>query len=181
MRRWSRWHRVAAARWWSAPLVNLVIVSDCGQRASARDRESAAKALREAFAAGRLTLDEFGERVDAVYSALTWGELGELTADLPEGSALARRTAGGCPHHRALEGYDEPGCPFPPLWGTVAVWLAIAAVAHVFAAIPLVLLSLYVLAVAHRAKRRRREDDGRPGAPEGCCRWREEPPGPTVL
>jgi uncharacterized membrane protein len=172
---------VAAARSWPAPVVNLEIVSECGQRAWARDRESAAKALREAYAAGRLTLDEFGERVDAVYSAVTWGELGELTADLPEGSVLARRTAGRCPYHQALEGYDGPGCPFAPLWGTVAIWLAIAAVAHVFAAIPLVLLSVYVLAVAHRAKRRRRRDDGQPGAPEGCCRWREEPPGPTVL
>ena len=171
---------MAAARSWPAPVVNLEIVSECGQRAWARDRESAAKALREAYAAGRLTLDEFGERVDAVYSAVTWGELGELTADLPEGPVLARRTAGRCPYHQALEGYDGPGCPFAPLWGTVAIWLAIAAVAHVFAAIPLVLLSVYVLAVAHRAKRRRR-DDGQPGVPEGCCRWREEPPGPTVL
>ena len=166
---------------WSAPAVNLEKVSDCGQRASARDRESAAKALREAYTAGRLTLDEFGERIDAVYSAVTWDELGELTADLPEGSALARRTAGHCPHHHALEVYCEPRRPFLPLWGTVAIWLAIAAVAHVFAAIPLVLLSLYVLAVAHRTKRRCRWDNGQPGEPDGCCRWREEPPGPTVL
>jgi uncharacterized membrane protein len=162
-------------------VVNLEKVSDCRQRASARDRESAAKALREAYAAGRLTLGEFGERVDAVYSAVTWGELGKLTADLPEGSALARRTAGHCPHHQTLEVYYEPRRPFLPLWGTVAIWLAIAAVAHVFAAIPLVLLSLYVLAVAHRTKRRRRRDDGQLGEPDGCCRWREEPPGPTVL
>ena len=69
-------------------------MSDCAQRASARDRESAPEGFREAYAAGRLTLDEFGDRVDAVYSALTWSELGELTADLPEGSALARSTAG---------------------------------------------------------------------------------------
>jgi uncharacterized membrane protein len=172
---------VAAARWWSDRLVNLEVVNECGQRAWARDRESAAKALREAYAAGRLTLDEFGDRVDAVYSALTWGELGELTADLPEGSALGHRTAGCCPSHQALEGYDSPARPFPPLWGTVAAWLAIAAVAHVFAAIPLVLLSVYVLAVAHRAKRRRRQDDGQPCVQEGCYRWRQEPPGPSVL
>jgi len=138
-------------------------VSDCGQRASARDRESAAKVLREAYAAGRLSVDEFGERIDAVYSPITCGELGELTADLPEGSALAGRASGRCPHHQRLEVYYEPKRPFAPLWGTVAIWLAIAAAAHVFAAIPLVLLSVYVLAVAWRTKRRRYRDYGQPG------------------
>jgi hypothetical protein len=124
--------------------------------------------LREAYAAGRLSVDEFGERIDATYSVVTCGELGELTADLPEGLALARRAFSGCPHHQAPEAYYEPKRPFvypearrpfAPLWGTVAIWLAIAAVAHVFAAIPLVLLSVYVLAMAWRAKRRHRDDD----------------------
>jgi uncharacterized membrane protein len=137
-------------------------VSDCAQRASARDRESAAKVLREAYAAGRLSVDEFGERIDAVYSAVACGELGELTADLPEGSALAGRTFSRCSHNQALEVYYEPKRPFAPLWGTVAIWLAIAAMAHVFAAIPLVLLSVYVLAVALRTKRRHRGDNGQP-------------------
>jgi len=127
--------------------------------------------LREAYAAGRLSVDEFGERIDAVYSGVTCGELGELTADLPEGLALAGRAFSGCSHHQALEvypdskrsfEYPEARRPFAPLWGTVAIWLAIAAVAHVFAAIPLILLSMYVLAMAWRTKRRHR-DDGRPG------------------
>ena len=150
---------------------NLEVVSDCAQRVSARDRESAAKVLREAYAAGRLSVDEFGERIDAAFSVVTCGELGELTADLPEASALASRAFSGCSHHPALEVYPdskrsfvypEAKRPFAPLWGTVAIWLAIAAMAHVFAAIPLVLLSVYVLAMAWRAKRRHR-DDSRPG------------------
>jgi hypothetical protein len=65
----------------------------------------------------------------------------------------------------------EPKRPFAPLWGTVAIWLAIAAVAHVFAAIPLVLLSVYVLAVAWRTKRRQHRDSGQPDnrtAPGAC-------------
>ena len=119
--------------------------------------------LREAYAAGRLSVDEFGERIDAVYSPIACSELGELTADLPEGAALAGRASGRCPHHQPLQVYYEPKRPFAPLWGTVAIWLAIAAVAHVFAAIPLVLLSVYVLAVAWRAKRRRHRDYGQPG------------------
>lgn len=39
--------------------------------------------LREAFGEGRLTLDEFDERTTAAYAARTYGDLLELTADLP--------------------------------------------------------------------------------------------------
>ena len=143
---------------WSIPLGNLQVVGECGQRALARDRESAAKVLREAYAAGRLSVDEFGERIDAVYSVVTCGELDELTVDLPEGLALPGRAFNRC-SHQALE-VSEPRRPFAPIWGTVAVWLVIAALAHVFAAVPLVVLSLYVLAVTRRTQRRHHHDDG---------------------
>ena len=144
---------------WSTPLVNLEVVSECGLRASARDRESAAKALREAHVAGRLSLDEFTDRTDAVYSAVTLAELGELTADLPEGAVLTHRAASYCSHHQAFEVQCEPQRPFGQIWGTVAIWLIIAAVAHVFAAIPLVVLSAFVLIVTHWKDRRRHQDD----------------------
>jgi hypothetical protein len=52
-------------------------------RASDADRERVAEALREAYAEGRLTVDEHAERVDAVYAAKTMGELVPLTRDLP--------------------------------------------------------------------------------------------------
>src|SRR5581483_261645 len=52
-------------------------------RVSDEDRERCAQALREHFAAGRLTQDELDERVQAVYAARTHGELAKLTADLP--------------------------------------------------------------------------------------------------
>jgi hypothetical protein len=47
------------------------------------EREAAAEQLREHYAAGRLTLDEFRSRLDAVYSAVTTGDLRRVTADLP--------------------------------------------------------------------------------------------------
>jgi hypothetical protein len=53
-------------------------------RASDRDRDAAVGTLREAYAAGRLTLDEFQERTATAYESKTWGELRSLTADLPE-------------------------------------------------------------------------------------------------
>ena len=135
------------------------------------------KVLREAYAAGRLSVDEFGERIDATYSVVTCGELDELTVDLPEGLALPSRAFGRCSHH-AVEVY-EPRRPFAPIWGTVAIWLVIAALAHVFAAIPLVLLSLYVLAVTRRTQRRHYRDDGQEGdrpAPDA----REDGRSPTA-
>ena len=107
--------------------------------------------------AGRLSLDEFAERTDAVYSAQTWSELGALTADLPEGSALTRRAVTRCSYHQALEVHYEPRRPFGQVWGTVVIWLVIAAVAHVFAAIPLVVLSAFVLFITSRRDRRRQQ------------------------
>ncbi|GGO06398.1 hypothetical protein GCM10010116_12580 [Microbispora rosea subsp. aerata] len=53
-------------------------------RASDGDRERVAAALREHMAEGRLTVDEFNERLEQVYQSRTYGELAKLTSDLPE-------------------------------------------------------------------------------------------------
>jgi hypothetical protein len=53
-------------------------------RAGDEDRERLAARLREHLVAGRLTLDEFSERLDAAYAARTHAELEPLTRDLPE-------------------------------------------------------------------------------------------------
>ncbi len=52
-------------------------------RASDADRDRTASMLREHHAEGRLTAEEFHERLDAALSARTLDELDELTADLP--------------------------------------------------------------------------------------------------
>lgn len=52
-------------------------------RASDADRERVADILRDALAEGRLTMEEFGERLDATYAARTYGDLAPLTRDLP--------------------------------------------------------------------------------------------------
>jgi hypothetical protein len=49
------------------------------------DRERAVDVLRAGFAEGRLSQEEFTERVERAYASRTYGELGELTADLPAG------------------------------------------------------------------------------------------------
>jgi hypothetical protein len=58
-------------------------------RASDADRERVAEVLRESFAQGRLSAEEFHERTDAAYAAKTFAELAPLTADLPIASPAA--------------------------------------------------------------------------------------------
>ncbi|MGV9963900.1 DUF1707 SHOCT-like domain-containing protein [Streptomyces olivaceus] len=58
-------------------------------RASDADRERVAEVLRDALAEGRLDMAEFEERLDATYSARTYGELAPITRDLPVGGAGA--------------------------------------------------------------------------------------------
>ena len=52
-------------------------------RASDADREAVVAALQRHTAQGRLTIDEFTERVDAAYAARTHSDLTAVTADLP--------------------------------------------------------------------------------------------------
>ncbi|HXT91957.1 MAG TPA: DUF1707 domain-containing protein [Trebonia sp.] len=52
-------------------------------RASDVDRDAVVATLRDAYTAGRLTLDEFDERMAAAYASKTWGDLRQLTIDLP--------------------------------------------------------------------------------------------------
>ena len=51
--------------------------------ASDGERDAAVHMLNEAFAEGRLTADEHGDRVRAAFAGRTWPELARLTADLP--------------------------------------------------------------------------------------------------
>jgi Domain of unknown function (DUF1707) len=52
-------------------------------RASDADRDRAAAMLREHHAAGRLTAEEFHDRMNKALDATTLGEIDELMADLP--------------------------------------------------------------------------------------------------
>ncbi len=52
-------------------------------RAADQDREETVGLLREHYAQGRLTMEEFEERSEAAYAARTLGELRPLVEDLP--------------------------------------------------------------------------------------------------
>ena len=53
-------------------------------RASDADRDRVADALRDAYAEGRLDVDEHNQRIDRAYQAKTLGELTPLLSDLPQ-------------------------------------------------------------------------------------------------
>jgi Domain of unknown function (DUF1707) len=59
-------------------------------RASDADRDRAIAELREHTAAGRLTLEEFSERVDRAVTAKTLPELDEIGSDLPSALPVER-------------------------------------------------------------------------------------------
>ncbi len=60
-----------------------------GMRAASADRERAVDVLKAGFAEGRLTQDEYNDRMGRAYAARTYGELMALTADLPAGAVPA--------------------------------------------------------------------------------------------
>lgn len=68
--------------------------------ASDADRDTAASLLNSALAEGRLTADEYDQRLGSAYAARTWQRLRQLTEDLPAppaatmGQAVPGRFAG---------------------------------------------------------------------------------------
>lgn len=69
-------------------------------RASDADREKFVERLRFAVDEGRLSLHEFDERLQQIYTAKTYGELTPVLADLPpmkKGKAAKPAPTGGIP------------------------------------------------------------------------------------
>ena len=80
------------------------MASDHSIRASDQDREVVVATLRDAYTAGRLTLEEFDDRTTTAYASKTWGELRKLTEDLPAQPVLGadvpgRRLPAHLPQH----------------------------------------------------------------------------------
>ena len=57
------------------------------------DRAAVATVLGRHMSAGRLTMDEYDERLARAYAAKTYGELAEITADLPSTDVAPRPAA----------------------------------------------------------------------------------------
>lgn len=76
-------------------------------RASDAERDRVAERLREAVAEGRLEMDEFEQRLDAVYKARTHGELAPLVRDIPAPGSTVE-PAGAASPARVGEGTGWP-------------------------------------------------------------------------
>ena len=98
------------------------MTDDAQLRASDAQRDSAAAEIREHYAAGRLSEDEFAERLDAVYQARTQGELRELRRDLPALPVSA--TTEIAERRRKLRGelIQETGAALVPFFICTAIW-----------------------------------------------------------
>jgi hypothetical protein len=142
-------------------------------RASDADRDRAATLLREHHAAGRLTAEEFHERMDAAFSAKTLGEIDELLADLPVIDLYrlpdeSLRRPAGLPHSSLVPKDPGPPTRFSPgtvamgAWAVVtgaliAIW-AVAAVVGAGTWLPWwLLVAIPWIWVAIRRARRHRE------------------------
>ena len=107
--------------------------------ASDKERESVVDVLREAYTDGRLTLDEFEERTSTAYAARTWGDLRELTVDLPVepvlGADLPQRHPGSqSAGHGVVQAAGRPrrsgrDRPLGRLLPVVFIWIMISAAA----------------------------------------------------
>jgi hypothetical protein len=137
----------------------MAMSGDPKMRASDADRERTATLLREHHAVGRLTPEEFSERVDKAFAAKTIADLEELLADLPAIDLYQLPAAGirpappGAVRRRGGPGLNRraDGATFPEQLETwlawtaasallMAIWLGIAIVAGGAAWLPWFLL-----------------------------------------
>ncbi len=90
-------------------------------RASDADRDRVASELRRHAAEGRLTPQEFDQRLDAAYAARTLGDLDDLLADLPTKLPVPRSPAREIARRQLAH---RAGAGAITVLACVAIWLA---------------------------------------------------------
>ena len=105
-------------------------VSHGQMRASTADRESAIEILKAGFAEGRLTQEEYTERVGLAYASRTYDDLTAITWDLPAPGQVTGLIRDVLPVQRQLNGLAVSSVVlafFPGLLSMLAVVLGLAA------------------------------------------------------
>jgi hypothetical protein len=114
-------------------------------RAGDKDRQRVVEQLGKHFSEGRLTVDEFDERVVRAHTSVYLDELPALTADLPRDPE---------PHRRpARSPMRAPSGVFVLLIAMLLAWSMVAAV--IYGAPPFFALLLLFLFLRHRRWSRR--------------------------
>ena len=148
-------------------------------RASDVDRDAVVATLREAYTAGRLTLDEFDERMADAYASKTWGDLRQLTIDLPSQPILGTDVPGRrlpaatglpsfpprpapAPAPLPADAGPEPQPPQPRRRGgpigilvPIAIWILLVAHGTVGPGIVFVIIAVFALTTILSGIRRR--------------------------
>lgn len=121
---------------------------DPALRIGTAERERAASALSEHFAAGRIDQDELEERLTKAYAARTGADLIDLFTDLPGPAASARRASGA-------SGDSQSGHPAGArLAMLLVVGLLVVGWVYVVRVPPFVLIPLIWFVLARRGRRR---------------------------
>jgi hypothetical protein len=109
--------------------VNYILdVTDPGQiRVSDAERDRLVEELHEHTVAGRLTADEYEERLGAVYAARTRADLDALRADLPVSTVAARLALVERKSHLRRRLAQEAGGSATASLVSVGVWAAAGA------------------------------------------------------
>jgi hypothetical protein len=113
-------------------------------RAGDKDRQRVVEQLGKHFGEGRLTVEEFDERVVRAHASVYLDELPSLTADLPRDSE---------PHRRPTRSAMRVPYVFVLLIAMLLAWSVVAAV--VYGAPPLFAFLLLFLFLRHRRWSRR--------------------------
>ena len=145
------------------------------------DREAAAAHLREHYAQGRLTLEEFNQRLDAVFAATTQRQLAALTSDLPRiaaPSAPLPATNAGTHRERARRKQRHGSATqlgiVAVILAAVAAWMLIFGLHMRMFSWPGRLAVFLAIFAGIRWLMRRLWHVGRGGGPMGCARYRGE-------
>jgi hypothetical protein len=154
------------------------VVTGPDLRVGDADREAAAEALREHYAQGRLTLEEFNQRIEAAFAATMRSQLSALTRDLPPVAVPAARAP--VPVPRAQREQAGPGHGprsrsrlgvFPALIAAFATWLLIVGLHLSLFPLPGKLAIFLLVFGVVRGVFRRLWRSGRAGGRGGCGRW----------
>ncbi|MBV6696413.1 DUF1707 and DUF4190 domain-containing protein [Kitasatospora aureofaciens] len=126
-------------------------------RAAHADRDRTVDVLKAAYAEGRLSMQEYEQRHEAVSVAQTYGQLAALVADLPSGPAPAPAAYGGQPVPATFQPYQP--MPYQPMPYPTRSTNGLAITSMVLGVVG---LSLPAVVTGHiaRSQIRQRNEDG---------------------
>jgi hypothetical protein len=133
-----------------SPGYGMMPAGDGRLRASTADRERAVDVLKAGFAEGRLTKDEYDDRVSQAYAAKTYADLAMVTGDLPGGQMVA-------PYGQP---FMQPYVPVARRTNSLAVASLVCGLAQPFTA-GLTMLPAVILGHIARGQIRQSGEDGK--------------------